>query len=174
MVNKPDTRTKRGKFKKGTSGNPSGRPTGSRNRATLMAEQFLEDESEQLVRQAVSLAKGGNILALRLCLERILPARRERTITVDLSPAQNALDIAANYQELLAAVSDGRITPGEAQSLSEVLDRKARLFETVDTARRLQALEEHGSEVKRYHQQQDFEIQRFVHENPLPQNPEED
>ena len=42
MANKSDTRTKQGKFKKGTSGNPSGRPIGSRNRATLLAEQLLE------------------------------------------------------------------------------------------------------------------------------------
>ena len=148
MPNKSKTRNKDGQYKKGASGNPSGRPTGSRNRATLMAEQFLEGQSEQLIRKVVDMANGGNILAMRLCLERVLPIRKERTIELELPPAKNAQDLAANYDRVLAAVSEGRITPTEAQSLTEILDSQARLFENVDMERRLQELEECASEVR--------------------------
>ena len=165
MPNKSKIRTKDGQFKKGTSGNPSGRPTGSRNRATLMAEQYLEGEAEQLTRKVVDLAKGGNILALRLCLERVIPIRRERSIELELPPAHNALDLAANLQRILAAVGEGRITPGEAQALTEVVGSQAHLFETADMERRLQELEEFKSKVKAYRHQQEAEMTRFASEN---------
>jgi hypothetical protein len=165
MPNKSKIRTKDGQFKKGTSGNPSGRPTGSRNRATLMAEQYLEGQSEQLTRKVVDMAKGENILALRLCLERVIPIRKERSIELDLPPAQNALDLAANLQLILAAVGEGRITPGEAQALTEVVSSQAHLFETADMERRLQELEEFKSKAKAYRHQQEMEMQRFASEN---------
>jgi len=63
-------------FQKGVSGNPAGRPPGARNRATALAEQLLEGEARRLVRQAIDRAMGGDVLAMRLCLERILPVLR--------------------------------------------------------------------------------------------------
>src|SRR5450759_5359597 len=90
----------RGKFKKGTSGNPNGRPLGSRNRATLLAEQLLEGEAEQLTRQVINLAKKGNIHALRFCLERLIPVRKERSIEIDLQPVHSAQDIVAAIQSI--------------------------------------------------------------------------
>ena len=51
----------RGKpFEKGQSGNPNGRPQGSRNRATLAAEVLLEGEAEKLTRKAVKMALNGD------------------------------------------------------------------------------------------------------------------
>ena len=60
-------------FVKGRSGNPRGRPAGSRNKKTLAAAVLLEGESEALTRKAVELALEGDPTALRLCIERILP-----------------------------------------------------------------------------------------------------
>ena len=66
-------------FKKG---NP-GRPPGSRNKATLAAEVLLDNETEKLTRKAIELAMAGDTVALRLCLERIIPARRDRLYVAD-------------------------------------------------------------------------------------------
>jgi hypothetical protein len=71
-----------GQFTKGTSGNPGGRPPGSRNRATLLMETLLEGEAEQLTRKAIELALAGDLNALRLCLDRLLPPSKDRLISL--------------------------------------------------------------------------------------------
>ena len=72
MTNK-DTR-----FQKGVSGNPKRRPQGSRNASTMAAERLLEGEAEAITQKCVDMAMDGDPTALRLCLSRILPVKRER------------------------------------------------------------------------------------------------
>lgn len=72
------------KFKTGQSGNPGGRPKGGLNKATLTSQALLDGEAEALTRKVVELAKSGNPVALRLCLERLLPPRKDRPITFAL------------------------------------------------------------------------------------------
>jgi len=67
-------------FRQGTSGNPRGRPKGARNRATVTAEALLDGEAEAISRKLIEKALEGDTTALRLCLERILPPRRDRPI----------------------------------------------------------------------------------------------
>jgi hypothetical protein len=72
-------------FPKGRSGNPQGRPKGSLNQTTRAAQVILDGEAEVLTRKVVDLAQGGNVVALRLCLERLLPQRKDRPITFSLA-----------------------------------------------------------------------------------------
>ena len=76
----PPRRVRGRPFEKGRSGNPGGRRRGSRNRTTLAAAVLLEGQSEALTRKAVELALAGDPVALRLCIERILPVCRERAV----------------------------------------------------------------------------------------------
>jgi hypothetical protein len=64
-------RDRRGRFEKGRSGNPAGRPRGSVNSATRAAALLLDGEAEALMRKAVEAALAGDPAALRLCLDRI-------------------------------------------------------------------------------------------------------
>ena len=155
-------------FKKGVSGNPSGRPPGSRNKSTLALEQILEGEAEQLTRKAIELAKKGHFPALRLCIERLIPVCKERTVQVELSPIQNAGDLPAAFQDILGAVTQGVITPGEGESLANILNTHTQALELIDHDRRLQALEAYRQEVVSYRRELDTFIQNSRTERREP------
>ena len=117
-------------FEKGRSGNPAGRRTGSRNKATLAAAALLAGESEALIRKAVELALAGDPTAMRLCIERILPPCRERAVKFTLPRIESTDDISAAMQAVTAALAKGDITPGEAATIAGVVETFARTIET--------------------------------------------
>ena len=127
----------RGRF---TKGNP-GRAPGSRNRATVLAEVLLDGEVEFLARTAVEHAMAGNMTALRLCLDRLVPLRRERTLSLDLPPVLTAADAVKAAGQLVALVGAGDLTPSEGQALAAMVETQRRAIETEDLERRLTALE---------------------------------
>src|SRR4029077_13663458 len=91
MLEKTDT--KQGtRFRKGQSGNPSGRPQGARNKTTLAVEALLDGEAENLTRKAIELAKAGDGPSLRLCLDRLVPARKDRPVAFDMPRLETAGD----------------------------------------------------------------------------------
>src|SRR5262245_60454176 len=75
-----------GRFPKGQSGNPNGRPRGSRNSVTLACEALLDGQAEALTQKAIQMALDGDVVALRLCMERIYPPRKDRPVTLSLPP----------------------------------------------------------------------------------------
>jgi|SRR4051812_2057433 hypothetical protein len=134
--------TTRGKaFEQGQSGNPAGRPKGSRNRSTLALEAILEGEGEALTRRAVEMALNGDGPALRLCLDRIYPARKDRPVTFELPPITTTADLPKATGALLEAVASGDLTPSEAADLSRSLDVHVKAIETTDIHERLARLE---------------------------------
>ena len=88
-------------FQPGQSGNPAGKPKGSRNKTTLAMEALLDGEHEAITRKAIELAKDGDGLALRLCIERLLPPRRDRPVKFKLSKLETAADAAAALSDIL-------------------------------------------------------------------------
>src|SRR6266436_5483706 len=119
-----NTEAKQGvtQFRPGQSGNLNGRPKGSRNAATLALESLLDGEAEALTRKAVELALAGDIAALRLCLDRILPPRKDRPVSIQMPPINNAIDARAASAALLAAVASGDLTPSEASEVGKLID----------------------------------------------------
>jgi len=129
------------KFKTGQSGNPGGRPKGSLNKATLATQALLDGEAEALTRKVVELAKDGNPVALRLCLERLLPPRRDRPINIALPKVEEVGDLPKALGAILEAVAQGEITPGEGQTLTAMLDAYRKGLETANLEARITALE---------------------------------
>jgi len=109
-------------FTKGQSGNPAGKPKGARHRATLAAEALLDGEAEALTRKAIELALAGDPIALRLCLDRILPPRRERPLRFVLPELRSAADAAGAVAAILAAVASGNACVAEASELAKLVD----------------------------------------------------
>jgi hypothetical protein len=122
-------------------GNP-GRPKGSRHRATLAAESLLDGEAEALTRKAVELALEGDMAALRLCLERILPPRRDRPVSIALPPLGAAADAVGAMAAITTAVADGGLTPSEAGELAALVSAYVKAIEVSELERRMAALEE--------------------------------
>lgn len=129
-------------FKPGESGNPSGKPKGALNRATMAAQALLDGEAEGLTRKAVEMALDGNMAALRLCLERLLPPRKERPLAVKLPDISDAGDLPKLTAALLAAVASGELTAGEAAGLSSLAANHGKALELAELERRITALEE--------------------------------
>jgi hypothetical protein len=136
------------KFKAGQSGNLKGRPKGSLNKVTLASQALLEGEAEALTRKAVELAMAGNPMALKLCLQRILPPRKDRPINLNLPPLEEAGDLPRALEAILAAVAQGEITPGEGQVLTGMIEAYRKGWETVVLEARVTALEKERDRVK--------------------------
>jgi hypothetical protein len=132
----------RGKpFEPGKSGNPAGKPKGTRNAATLALESLLDGEAEALTRKAVELALTGDIAALRLCLDRILPPRKDRPVSFEMPTIDTAEDAKAASAALLAAVAAGSLTPSEAAEIGKLVDSYVKAIETTEVLARLDKLE---------------------------------
>lgn len=128
-------------FQKGRSGNPAGRPSGSRNRETLAAEVLLDGEGEALTRRAVELALEGDTMALKLCLERIVPRRKSRAVTFDLPRIGRAEDLGQAIDTILQEVAGGRLFLDEGAVLIGMMESRRKALETIDLEKRLRALE---------------------------------
>lgn len=129
-------------FEPGRSGNPGGRPKGSRNRSTQALENILEGESEALTRRAIELALDGDTVALRMCMDRLMPVRKDRPITFTLPDIETPADLTKATRALMQGVADGEITPGEAAELSKLVDAHVKAISAADFAERLAALEQ--------------------------------
>jgi hypothetical protein len=129
-------RKQAGGFQKGQSGNPRGRPAGSRNNATLACEALLEGQAEALTQKAVEMALAGDTVALRLCIERICPVRRDRPVEFSLPPIDTARDAADVMASVLNAVATGQLSPADASELSRVVGCTVRAFEVAEMSER--------------------------------------
>jgi len=122
------------------SGNP-GRPPGARHKATMAAYALLDGEAETLTRKAVEMALLGDGAALRLCLERIVPPRKDAPVVFALPPMQSAADAAKGAAAVLAAVASGDLTTTEGAHVMGLVETYRRTLETTELERRLVALE---------------------------------
>ena len=122
------------------AGNP-GKPPGSRHRATQAVQALLEGEAEALTRKAVEMALEGDTTALRLCLERVVPQRKDPPVTFDLPPMQSAADAAQAAGTVLSAVAAGDLSPSEGAHVMALVETFRRTLELTELERRLRVLE---------------------------------
>lgn len=131
-------------FTQGQTGNPAGRPKGARNRATVAIEALLDGEAEAIGRKAIELALSGDGPALRLCMDRLAPPRKDRHVPFTLPPIRTATDAVEASAALVAAVAEGELTPSEASDLGRLVETVIRGIELTDVQERLSRLEGMG------------------------------
>jgi Family of unknown function (DUF5681) len=131
-----------GHFAKGQSGNPGGRPKGSRNATTIALETLLDGQATALTQKAVDLALAGDMAALRLCLDRILPPRKDSPVAFDLPEMKTLNDAVPAMGALVKAVGQGDLTPTEAGELTKMVQAFAKIIETAELEERVRTPEE--------------------------------
>ena len=129
-------------FKPGQSGNPAGRPVGSRNSASIAMDVLLDADAKAITEKCIELAKSGDSAALRLCMERLVPPRKERVVCFEMPPLEKPADSIPVMAAIMRGVAEGDLTPGEAAALSKILDSYTRAVELTDLAERIAKLEQ--------------------------------
>jgi hypothetical protein len=119
----------------------SGRPAGSRNRTTVAVLGLLEGQAEALSHKAVEMALAGDTVALRLCLDRIAPPRKDSPVQFPLPRMNSAHDAAEVAAAVLVAVSEGDLTPNEGAQVMGLVDSYRRTLEVTELEARVAALE---------------------------------
>jgi hypothetical protein len=127
-------------FKPGESGNPAGRPKGSGNRSTSALRGLIGNEAGDIIRVLVEAARGGNVSAAKILLDRILPPARTGICDVEL-PLPSEQPLAASADALICAVSNGELAPSDAALIGTLLKTRAELTDLAQLERRLANLE---------------------------------
>lgn len=134
------TRKPRGKpFEKG---NP-GKPRGARNKTAAALEAMLEGQAVAITQTAIDKALAGDPRILRMVFERINGTRNQRTVSLDLPEINSAEDAGLALAALAKAVASGRIAPGEAADLGQLIEASGRALRPYDDiAKRLEVVEQ--------------------------------
>ncbi len=128
-------------FEPGQSGNPTGRPKGSRHQALLALDKIGEAASKEVLEAVVKGAKEGDMRAAEILLRRLWPERKGRVVEFDLPPIAGASDAIKAVAAIVDAVAAGQLTPEEAQAVASVVEIQRKTIETAELAERIAALE---------------------------------
>jgi len=131
-----------GRFKKGISGNSTGRPKGSRNKTTMMAQALFDEEADKIVRKVIELGLQEDFWpALKASLDRILPPVKSTPLAFEMPPLQTLDDLVGCYREVIDAFSRGDLTADDSRMMHDLLDGTRRAMAASDLAERVIALE---------------------------------
>ncbi len=124
----------------GQSGNPKGRPVGSRNKKNVIAEEFAKDGSA-VARVVMDAALAGDMQAANMVLQRLSPPLRARAekVTFELTPDAPLHEQAS---QVLASVAEGAIDPETGKVLIDCIQSVAGIRAVDELEARLAALEE--------------------------------
>src|ERR1700736_1830175 len=123
------------KFQPGQSGNPAGRPPGSRNKKTLAMEEELAERASKAVGRIIFLAEGGHPVAMRICAEWARPSGTNRSPALELPPITCSDDAQAALQTVLEAFGSGALTSRELPTVLGGLERAVRIADRIQQMR---------------------------------------
>jgi hypothetical protein len=118
-----------------------GRPLGSRNKKTVLA-QLLDSHAEALVRKALALADEGDSQMLRFLLGRILPPTENAPPQTGPLPMGSAAELTQSSQKLLQKVTSGEVNLRDASGITDLMEHHRHYLETENLEIRVRALEQ--------------------------------
>lgn len=134
-------RNRDGTFRKGVSGNASGRPRGSFNHATRIAQDLIDGEAEALMRNLIDKAIRGDVVALRLCVDRILPPKRSQPLAIKIERLENIHDVHRAFGQIVGAMNEGWVGTSELSATISLLSEFVKVCDIMDFEKRLATVE---------------------------------
>lgn len=127
------------KFQPGQSGNPSGKPKGAKDKRTEL-RQLLVPHHKKLVETLLHFAESGDMSAMRIVMDRLMPPLREEPMRVSIPKITGADDCTKAQAAVLNAVAAGEMLPGEGETLSRLIDAQRKAYETSTLAKELEVI----------------------------------
>src|SRR6266849_6668284 len=128
-------------FEPGQSGNPNGRPKGSRNRVSQAVEALIHGKAEALGAKAVDMALNGDASMLRALLSTLVSTRRDRTVEFELPKIETAADARTASSAVLAACARGELSPSEASEIMALISTHVQTIEVAELYTKVTAME---------------------------------
>lgn len=123
-----------------------GRPKGSRNRKSLLAEELLDSHAEAVMSQALALAEKGDAQVFRILLGHILPRRRELPLKTGPLLMGTAAELSQSSEKLMNKVTSGQISLSDAKGIADLLEQRRHILETENLEKRVRAIEQKTDE----------------------------
>ena len=123
-----------------------GRPPGSRNKSTLLKQGALEAHATPLLNKLMLMALNGQIGAMRLCMEQLMPGRHSAPVKLRMPKTNTAAGVKEGCERVLQGVAKGEISPTQGLQLMTMLDVQRRAVESDELEQRLEAVENHMKE----------------------------
>ena len=118
-----------------------GRPRGSRNKRTLIAQQLLDEHAEPIVRKAMILALQGDSRLLQSLLSYILPRRKDAPLKTAKLRTATTEELSESFEQILKKVSSGEITLSQARELVVLMEARRDMVKTEEFDKRLRVVE---------------------------------
>src|SRR5258706_4074518 len=99
-----------GRFQPGCSGNPAGRPPGSRSEASILKEKLRGDQVDEAVQIIGDRLAAGSEATARFVIKQIDPKKRAPLVAFEYPPGASLIE---RFQRLFAAAAHREITPQE-------------------------------------------------------------
>lgn len=125
------------KFKKGISGNPTGRPAGKTPGAKI--RKAIEAQADNILQSVINAAVAGDMQACKMLLDRITPTLKPQTMPISV-PVNDTLTGQGN--EIIKATMHGSISPDVASQLLTALAAQSKIIEIDELSKRVDALEQ--------------------------------
>ena len=134
-------------FKPGVSGNPSGKPKGAKDKRTAL-RQLLVPHQGKLLETLIDFAKAGDMTAMKICMDRLMPPLREDPIRVTIPKIESADDCTKAQANVLNAVAAGQMLPSEGTVLSGLINAQRLAYETSHLAKQLADIQDDLDKIK--------------------------
>ena len=132
-----------GQFTTGNGGGP-GRPTGYRTALARTLDNIPDADVQAIRDRIVEQAKGGDMQAAKILLDRKWPVPKGAPVNFDLPAVESAEDVPKAIAAVLKAVAAGDLSPEEGSAVATIIEQHRKSIELAEIEARISRLEKNG------------------------------